>query len=479
MRQEEACRHLAAARGYDIVEVCADISISAFYGKDRPGWRRVFELIELGAVDIVMAWHIDRMTRRMVDLEQLIVLAEERHVGVVTVTGDIDLTNETGRMVGRILAAVARAEIERKSARIALANRQAATEGRVFPTAPRPFGYEADGVTIRRDEADAFVKACKDYLAGTSTPAIMREWNEAGFVSSTAKRNPDGTLIKDGWTCAGVRSVLKNPRYAGLRCYHGEVVGEGIWEPLIDLETHLAVRSRFAERRQGRPREWSGRIPQNLLTGIMTCGVCDKTVVATFVLGTFRYVCPYQHVFVERYQADALVRTTVAQAGREYEEARWGRDGGPCAKAAEELRQRLAELALVFARGAMTVDEFEAAAAPIKGSLRHQDPQGQAPVAWWNEGVAAAWQQAARLLVLDLDTQRRTLAKIATIRLNPRHNYQRLTAKDVMAVTLRRPNGEKYAAFSPAWQWPGHPADPRTVKRQQARSAASDGHVLE
>ncbi|MBC7603903.1 MAG: recombinase family protein, partial [Ramlibacter sp.] len=57
-----------------------------------------------------------RMTRSMLDLEALILLAEAKGVGIATATGDIDLTTDVGRMVARILAAVARAEGGRKAA---------------------------------------------------------------------------------------------------------------------------------------------------------------------------------------------------------------------------------------------------------------------------------------------------------------------------------------------------------------------------
>ena len=97
---------------------------------------------------MVLAWHLDRLTRNMLDLETLILLAEDHGVGVATVTGDIDLTSDVGRMVARILAAVARAEVERKGARQRRANQQRRAEGKRWTSGWRPFGYELDG-TLR------------------------------------------------------------------------------------------------------------------------------------------------------------------------------------------------------------------------------------------------------------------------------------------------------------------------------------------
>lgn len=98
-RQEAKCRALAELRDWEVVAVEADISKSAYSGVERPAWKRVLKMIREDEVDIVIAWHIDRMTHSMTDLEELILLAEEHNVGVATATGDIDLTTDVGRMV--------------------------------------------------------------------------------------------------------------------------------------------------------------------------------------------------------------------------------------------------------------------------------------------------------------------------------------------------------------------------------------------
>ena len=128
-RQLADCRMLAQLRRYEVVAEEEDRGVSAYGEKKRPAWERVLEMVERGEVDVIVAWHIDRMTRNMVDLERLILLTEEHGVSVATVTGDIDLTNETGKMVARILAAVARAEVERKATRQKRANLSRREEG--------------------------------------------------------------------------------------------------------------------------------------------------------------------------------------------------------------------------------------------------------------------------------------------------------------------------------------------------------------
>lgn len=135
-RQLDACRKLADPRGWQVVEQYIDNSISAYSGADRSAYRDVQARMATGDVDLLLAWHIDRMPRTMLDLELLITLGEEKDIGLVTARGDIDLTNDVGRMVARILATVARAEVERKAARQRLAN--APTHRRDSPTPEGP-----------------------------------------------------------------------------------------------------------------------------------------------------------------------------------------------------------------------------------------------------------------------------------------------------------------------------------------------------
>jgi hypothetical protein len=180
-------------------------------------------------------------------------------VRIATVTGDLDLTTDAGRLVGRILASVARGEVERKGARQKRAQQQAAQQGRPAG-GRRPFGYASDGMTIREAEARHLRAAFQTLLEGGSLKGIAKRWNEAGVL----------TTAGNGWIHSTVRSVLINPRYAGHRTYRGEVVGPATWPPLVDEDTYEAARALLSlpERRTSTT---SGTARLYLLPGLARC----------------------------------------------------------------------------------------------------------------------------------------------------------------------------------------------------------------
>jgi DNA invertase Pin-like site-specific DNA recombinase len=231
--QLEACERLATQRGWQIVARESDNDMSASPGKPRPGWQRVMAMIESGQTDVVIVWAVDRMVRRLADLEAVIDACERASVKLATVSGDLDLSTDQGRLVGRILASVARGEVERKSARQIAANQQAARAGKRRTGCPRPFGYEDDHVTIRPAEADAIRWAADALLGGSTVSAVARGWTARGLPSPQNHGRP--------WQRNSVSTIMRNPALAGLISYRGEIIGDGNWPAILPREQWQAV----------------------------------------------------------------------------------------------------------------------------------------------------------------------------------------------------------------------------------------------
>lgn len=265
-RQLKDCRAKGETLGWSIHKVYEDNDTSASGTKPRPAYQRLLADLEAGTIDAVIVWDLDRLTRRPIEVEHFIELADRRKIALASVGGDVDLSTDNGRMFARIKGAVARAEVDRKSARQRSANDQRAEHGR--PAAGRrSFGYSPDGMHLVPAEAAHIQDAAARLLAGESIHAI------------TAHLNKDGALTTAGnqWGTTEVRRMLANPRYAAKRVHRGAVVGEGTWPAILDPDTHQAIRAILDDPARKAP----GRPQSSLLTGIAACAVCSDRIYAT------------------------------------------------------------------------------------------------------------------------------------------------------------------------------------------------------
>jgi site-specific DNA recombinase len=263
------CKRLTDRRGWTVTRVLCDNDVSATSGKRRPEWETLLGMIEDHAMDRLVVWAADRLLREPTDLEKLIKLCERENMPIATATGDLDLSNDQGRLVARILTAVAKGEVERKSARQKLANSEAALAGTRRKGTPRPFGYGADHVTPDPDEAAAIRWAADCLLGGGTVSAVAREWSARGLRPPQA---PTGPLPQVPWTRGSVTTIMRNPAIAGIRTYHGDEVAKGDWAPILPRETWEAVRALLADPGRKPPRG-----VRTLLGGLMLCR-CGNTV---------------------------------------------------------------------------------------------------------------------------------------------------------------------------------------------------------
>lgn len=258
-RQEADCLAWCERQGWTVAEVLTDNDVSAYSGKARPQYRRLTEGIEAGTFDALVVWHPDRLHRSPVELEGFIDLVERHRIAVATVTaGDYDLTTPDGRLTARIIGAVARKESEDKSRRLRRKHLELAEAGKVSGGGRRPFGYEADRVTIRPTEADEIRRAMARVLGGDSLRSIVHDWNARGVATVTGA----------AWSPTTLKRLLMSPRIAGIRVHNGKPAGPAVWPAIVDADEVAKASAILTTRKATR----SAR--KNLLTGFVWCEAC-------------------------------------------------------------------------------------------------------------------------------------------------------------------------------------------------------------
>lgn len=298
-RQRTACVDLCSERGWQPVEY-VDNDTSASSGKRRPAYERMLTDVRDGRIGAVVAWDLDRLHRRPIELESFMSLADERHLALATVSGDVDLSTAQGRLTARLKGSVAAHEIEHKRARQRAAAKQKAERGE--PQWRNAFGYSPDGSRIPDPETAPLVKsAYASILAGGSITDIARDWNAAGALtrqyrkckttladgSADFERDGNGQPVYDverrPWTAQQVSNFLRKARNAGLRAHNDVIVGQGNWQPLVDESTWRAAQSVLNA--PGRA-PGAKSVQKHLLTSVMACGRtgCDGYLSGQWVM---------------------------------------------------------------------------------------------------------------------------------------------------------------------------------------------------
>lgn len=410
--QEADCRELARSLGWDVVTVHTDNDLSAYSGRRRPGYEALLAEIRSGEIRGVVAWHTDRLHRSPVELEAYVTACETHSVITQTVkAGHIDLSTASGLMIARMLGATARYEVDHSIERQRRAKQRSAEAGK-WKGGRRPYGYEADGVTVRDDEASAIAAATTALLSGASIRGIVAEWNACG--RRTTSGNP--------WHANSLRRTVTRPRNAGLMEHRGQVIGRANWPAIVPETEWRALAEKLADptrRTNGLnvARRWLG-------SGLYRCE-CGSTVICSQSNKGPAYRCRNGCGKLSRRQADVddMVTRVIVERLRRPDAAGLVTEGRADETRALEaemvaLRSRLDSMAGLFAQGAIDAQQLAEGSRQLNASLgdvrakigRIYDGSALAGI-MDTDDAGAAWLDAP------LDRKRAVLDALATVTL--------------------------------------------------------------
>lgn len=432
-RQLADARQLAKLRGWEVIRELPENDLSASGKRQRPQFEAVLAAVEAQEVDAVIAWDMTRLSRNRRDTVRLLEAGERAKITLAFVRGtDLDLSTPAGGLIADILAGVARNEIAVKSDRQRRAALQAAEQGR-WVGGRRPFGYEADGRTVRESEAEAIRDAYAAVLTGMSLGAVARDWNARGFHTPQAKR--DGS--PSTWTSQTVRPTLLNPRYAGLRARGRgkaqQVMAAAEWPAIVPESTWRAAVAVIADPSRANPPR-GGRA---LLTGVALCGVCGDDAPSPVHAGaapsrkgregyrTYRCRAAYGHVGRAAEPVDEYVTAVVLERlrrpdARDLLVDHDREDVEQLRAEALALRKRRQSLLGLVMDGTYTDAEVRERAAHLAEQIAAVEAKladaGRVDVLGPlinADDIRAAWD------TLDVDRQRAVIDTLMTVRLHP------------------------------------------------------------
>lgn len=204
--QEKILRALAVVKGYDDFEVYID---DGFSGKNlrRPRVQQLLQECRTGRVEAVLVWKLDRLSRSLRDLLNLI---EEdftpNGVTLISATESIDTSTPGGRAMLAVLGTFAQFEREQDAERVTMVHRQLAKDCR-YLGGPVPLGYKIVDKHYQIDEATAPVvrRLFEMYLAHQGYTEMLRYLNGVGLKTVTGKP----------FSKANLNYILSNEKYVG------------------------------------------------------------------------------------------------------------------------------------------------------------------------------------------------------------------------------------------------------------------------
>lgn len=243
---------------------------------DRLKLNELIEAVKNGEVSKIMVTKLDRISRKLLDLLNLIDLFQEHHVSFNSISESFDTNTPSGRLTLQVLGAVAEFERERIRERVFENMYHAASNGKWLTQSPYGYKLVEKELAIAKKEAEIVKRVFNLYLErGLGYYAIAKQLNEAGIP----------TKFKKEWSIRAIKLMLTNPVYKGTLVWNRTdsskkkrtekdnqewviiddclpvIIGEDIWE-----QVQKRVNSQ-----QIAPR---AKTSPHLLGGFLKCGKC-------------------------------------------------------------------------------------------------------------------------------------------------------------------------------------------------------------
>ncbi len=144
--QKERLDAYIKSQGWELVSYYVDEGVSA-KDTNRPELQRMLKNIEEGFIDVVLVYRLDRLTRSVLDLYQLLESFEKNGCHFKSATEVYDTTTAIGRLFITLVAALAQWERENLGERVRMGMTQKVREGEWHGSTP-PYGYQLDNGSL-------------------------------------------------------------------------------------------------------------------------------------------------------------------------------------------------------------------------------------------------------------------------------------------------------------------------------------------
>ncbi|MHC4060005.1 MAG: recombinase family protein [Planctomycetota bacterium] len=234
---------------------------------NRPGLKAMLADAEATAFDILLVYRVDRLSRNVKELAQLVDELTKCGVALKSITEPFDTANAAGKMMLQLLGVFAEFEHSTIVERTKMGMAKKAKGGE-FVGGRVPYGYRLDpesGLVIIDEEAAVVRKIFGIYVTERlGVHSIVRKLNDAGYRKRSGKK----------WDHRVLGTMLRNPIYIG-KLRWGESVFDARHQSIVSSKVFDKAQRIIQERREDlNGRRWHNN-EERLLTGRIRCVKCQ------------------------------------------------------------------------------------------------------------------------------------------------------------------------------------------------------------
>ncbi|GGD02335.1 recombinase family protein [Pontibacillus salipaludis] len=279
--QIQSLKEYCTKMNHEIVEVYKDEGISA-KSLNRPALQKMLRDLNSNNFDLILTWKFSRISRKQVDLLNVIEDLVNHNVTLYSVSENIDYNTSHGKVMMQILGSFAEFERNQMVENVTLGMKQRAREGKWNGGSVLGYKSEDKELYILEEEAETVRKIFSLYLEGKGYKAIANHLNHRGYKT---KKNRQ-------FSVTSVRTILHNPVYVGYIRFNqvenwnekrrsgtnsNPIVVEGSHEPLITKDTWERTQELIRKKSHKPSKSFYGTFP---LTTLLRCPQCGQGMIS-------------------------------------------------------------------------------------------------------------------------------------------------------------------------------------------------------
>lgn len=263
--QTRLLKMFCESQGWTKTELYVDPGHSA-KDMDRPEFKRLKKDIENKKINILLVYRLDRMTRNIRDLFDILSLLDEHGAGFKSATENYDTTTAMGRMFIGLVGLLAQWERENLGERVTITMKQKILIDNEASGA-QPYGYRIKDKkrVIDEEEKEVVLLMVEQFQSLGSVAGVTQELNRRNIPTRTKKTS---------WSHQTVRQVLRNPALCGTVVYSGEIV-EKAFDGILTTEEFENLSRRIEKQNIIRLHAPT----RGLFSGMLKCPQCNRTMV--------------------------------------------------------------------------------------------------------------------------------------------------------------------------------------------------------